>query len=153
MGAIQNAGFSSPSVIQAQTWPAALAQRDIIGVAKTGSGKTLGFLVPGFLNVLTLRPNPLMGPTILVLAPTRELAVQIEVEAQKFGGPLGIRSVCCYGGAPKGPQLSQMRAGCACVIGTPGRVNDFREAGQIQLGQVTAYRLICHLDCAVVEST
>eukprot|EP00322_Chrysochromulina_rotalis_P013821 CAMPEP_0115857668 /NCGR_PEP_ID=MMETSP0287-20121206/15697_1 /TAXON_ID=412157 /ORGANISM="Chrysochromulina rotalis, Strain UIO044" /LENGTH=689 /DNA_ID=CAMNT_0003311901 /DNA_START=30 /DNA_END=2099 /DNA_ORIENTATION=+ len=136
MGAIAKAGFSAPSVIQAQTWPAAMAKRDVIGVAKTGSGKTLGFLVPGFLNIFQMRPNPQMGPSILVLAPTRELAMQIDVEAQKFGLPMGIRSVCCYGGAPKGAQLSQMRQGCHCVIGTPGRVNDFREGGQIRLDQV-----------------
>ena len=144
MGAIAKAGYESPSVIQAQTWPAAIAKRDVIGVAKTGSGKTLGFLVPGFLNVLQIRANPQMGPTILVLAPTRELAMQIDVVAQQFGTPLGIRSVCCYGGAPKGQQLGQMRQGCACIIGTPGRVNDFREGGQIRLEQVRASgRLLC----------
>ncbi|MEC8121803.1 MAG: DEAD/DEAH box helicase, partial [Pseudomonadota bacterium] len=123
-------------VIQSQTWPAAMAKRDVIGVAKTGSGKTLGFLVPGFLNTIALRANPHMGPTILVLAPTRELAMQIDVEAQKFGTALGIHSVCVYGGAPKGPQLGKLRSGCQCVIGTPGRINDFREAGQLQLQQV-----------------
>ena len=136
MAAIAKAGFTSPSVIQAQTWPSAMAKRDIIGVAKTGSGKTLGFLVPGFLNVIQMRATPQMGPSILVLAPTRELASQIDVEAQKFGLPLGIRSVCVYGGAPKGGQLSQLRQGAHCVIGTPGRVNDFREGGQLQLNQV-----------------
>jgi len=136
MQKISQAGFSAPSVVQAQTWPAAMAKRDVIGVAKTGSGKTLGFLVPGFLNVINLRANPQMGPSILVLAPTRELAMQIDVEAQKFGTALGIRSVCCYGGAPKGQQLMAMRQGCHCIIGTPGRINDFREGGQIQLHQV-----------------
>jgi len=136
MQIIAQAGYTDPSVIQAQTWPAAMAKRDIIGVAKTGSGKTLGFLVPGFLNILQTRANPMAGPSILVLAPTRELAMQIDEQAQKFGTPIGIRSVCCYGGAPKGQQLSQMRMGVQCIIGTPGRVNDFREGGQIQLGQV-----------------
>ena len=57
--------------------------------------------------------------------------MQIEVECQKFGGPLGIRSVCCYGGSPKGEQLGKMRQGCHVIIGTPGRINDFREGGQI----------------------
>ena len=68
------------------------------------------------------------GPTILVLAPTRELAMQIEVECEKFTQGLNIRSVCCYGGAPKGQQLSKMRMGCGVVIGTPGRAT--REAGR-----------------------
>ena len=64
--------------------------------------------------------------------------MQIEVECEKFTQGLNIRSVCCYGGAPKGQQLSKMRMGCGVVIGTPGRINDFREAGQIQLHQVHA---------------
>ena len=145
MDAVAKAGFATPSVIQAQTWPAAMAKRDVIGVAKTGSGKTLGFLVPGFLNILQAQPNPQMGPSILVLAPTRELAMQIDVEAQKFGAPIGIRSVCCYGGASKGSQLSQMRGGVHCIIGTPGRVNDFREGGQLRLGQV-AYLVMDEAD-------
>ena len=138
MASIARAGFPAPSVIQAQSWPAAMAQRDVIGVAKTGSGKTLGFLVPGFLHIMRTGANPMAGPTILVLAPTRELAMQIEVECEKFTQGLNIRSVCCYGGAPKGQQLSKMRMGCGVVIGTPGRINDFREAGQIQLHQVHA---------------
>ena len=139
MDAVGKAGFPAPSVIQAVTWPSAMSKRDVIGVAKTGSGKTLGFLIPAFVNILKDRPNPQMGPSVLTLAPTRELAMQIEVEAQKFGTGLGIRSVCCYGGSPKGPQLMAMRNGCHVVIGTPGRLNDFREAGQIQLRQVRGY--------------
>jgi ATP-dependent RNA helicase DDX5/DBP2 len=137
MAAIEKAGFSHPSIIQAQSWPAAMAKRDLIGVAKTGSGKTLGFLVPGFMHILSTRPNPQMGPSVLVLAPTRELAMQIEVECAKFGGALGIHSVCCYGGSPKHEQLMKMRQGCGVVIGTPGRINDFRESGQIMLQQVS----------------
>ena len=91
-----------------------MARRDVIAVAKTGSGKTLGFLVPAFQQMMAGGglQNPMMGATVLVLAPTRELAMQIEVECQKFGLPLGIRSVCCYGGAPKGEQLGKMRMGC-----------------------------------------
>eukprot|EP00967_Tisochrysis_lutea_P108130 scaffold167361_cov30-Tisochrysis_lutea.AAC.3 len=137
MDAIHRAGFKSPSVIQAQTWPAAMAKRDVIGVAKTGSGKTLGFLVPGFLLIQATRPNAQLGPTLLCLAPTRELAMQIEVECQKFGSPLGIHSVCCYGGQGKGSQLSKLRQGCQVVIGTPGRINDFLETQQIRFGQVS----------------
>jgi len=145
MEAITRAGFTAPSVIQAQTWPAAMAKRDVIGVAKTGSGKTLGFLVPGFLHIQATRPNPQLGPTLLCLAPTRELAMQIEVECQKFGNPIGIQSVCCYGGAPKGSQLMKMRQGCQIIIGTPGRINDFLEGGQIRLEQV-AYLVMDEAD-------
>lgn len=82
---IYQAGFPAPSPIQAQSWPIALQGRDIVAVAKTGSGKTLGFLLPGFILLKQRRSNPQSGPTILVLSPTRELATQIQDEAVKFG--------------------------------------------------------------------
>eukprot|EP00962_Isochrysis_galbana_P043561 scaffold16626_cov39-Isochrysis_galbana.AAC.1 len=70
------------------------------------------------------------GPTTLVMAPTRELATQIQVECDKFGRSSGMRSVCLYGGAPKGGQLAELRRGVYIIICTPGRLNDFLEAGQ-----------------------
>lgn len=82
---IQMAGFSSPTPIQAQTWPIALQSRDIVAIAKTGSGKTLGYLLPAFIHLRRCQNNPQVGPTVLVLAPTRELATQIQDEAIKFG--------------------------------------------------------------------
>ena len=138
MEAIAKSGFPKPSVIQSTSWPAAMAKRDVIAVAKTGSGKTLGFLIPGFQLIMAggQVSDPRMGASILVLAPTRELAMQIEVECQKFGTQLGIRSVCCYGGSPKGEQLGKMRMGCHVIIGTPGRINDFREGNQINFSRI-----------------
>lgn len=82
---IHVAGFTSPTPIQAQTWPIALQNRDIVAIAKTGSGKTLGYLIPAFVHLKRRRNNPQNGPTVLVLAPTRELATQIQDEALKFG--------------------------------------------------------------------
>ena len=82
---IRAAGFSSPTPIQAQTWPIALQSRDIVAIAKTGSGKTLGYLIPAFMHLRQCRNNPQIGPTVLVLSPTRELATQIQSEAIKFG--------------------------------------------------------------------
>lgn len=82
---MHSAGFSSPTPIQAQTWPIALQGRDIVAIAKTGSGKTLGYLIPAFILLQQLHNNPRNGPTVLVLAPTRELATQIQDEANKFG--------------------------------------------------------------------
>ena len=79
------------------------------------------------------RPCQACAPKVLVLAPTRELATQIEDEARKFGGPLGVKSVCCYGGAPKGPQMASLRQGAHVCIATPGRLNDFLEAGMVDL--------------------
>lgn len=83
---IDSAGFKAPTPIQAQTWPIALQNKDIVAIAKTGSGKTLGYLVPAFIHLRRRQNNRRNGPTVLVLAPTRELATQIKAEAIKFGG-------------------------------------------------------------------
>ncbi|GJU65525.1 DEAD-box ATP-dependent RNA helicase 14-like protein [Tanacetum coccineum] len=82
---VLQAGFTAPTPIQAQSWPIALRSRDVVAVAKTGSGKTLGYLIPGFRMLKVTCNNPKMGPTVLVLSPTRELATQIQDEAVKFG--------------------------------------------------------------------
>jgi superfamily II DNA/RNA helicase len=76
------------------------------------------------------------NPSLLVLAPTRELSVQILEEAQRFGRPLGIRSVCCYGGAPKYPQIAALDRGVECVIATPGRLNDLLEMRKANLSNI-----------------
>lgn len=89
---IRRAGFKAPTVIQAQAWPIALGGRDIVAIAKTGSGKTCGFLLPGIMHIQQTRKDARMGPTVLVLAPTRELAMQIKSEADKFCGRSGVRN-------------------------------------------------------------
>jgi len=132
---LMKAGFPAPSQIQQYTWPLSMQNRDVIGVAATGSGKTLAFLLPAFAYMME-RGVRAGDPTLLVLAPTRELAVQIEEESKKFGRGSGIHTTCCYGGAPKYDQLRDIRQGVHGIIGTPGRVNDFLEAGQIRLHQV-----------------
>eukprot|EP00775_Hariotina_reticulata_P004334 gene4334-4587_t len=134
---IRRAGFKAPTAIQAQAWPVALAGRDMVAIAKTGSGKTCGFLLPGLMHIRQSNKHPRFGPTVLVLAPTRELAMQIKTEADKFGRSSGVRNTCVYGGAPKGPQLRDLRDGVQIVIATPGRLNDFLEAGQVRLEQVS----------------
>ncbi len=134
---VKRAGFTAPTPIQAQAWPVALAGRDLVAIAKTGSGKTCGFLLPGMMHIRAQRRDSRYGPVVLVLAPTRELAMQIKQEADKFGVSSGIRNTCVYGGAPKGPQLGALRRGVEIVIATPGRLNDFLESNQVQLGQVS----------------
>ena len=94
--------FTTPTPIQAQCWPIIASGRDIIGIAETGSGKTLAFSLPAIAHMLHRCENPIKGipanPIMLVLAPTRELAQQIEEEINKFGQPLGIRSIAVIGG-------------------------------------------------------
>ncbi|TYH64453.1 hypothetical protein ES332_D07G268700v1 [Gossypium tomentosum] len=134
---VHNAGFSAPTPIQAQSWPIALQGRDIVAIAKTGSGKTLGYLVPGFMHIQRCGNDSQMGPTVLVLSPTRELATQIQDEAQKFGGSSRITCTCLYGGAPKGPQLREIERGVDIVVATPGRLNDILEMRRVSLQQVS----------------
>ncbi|CAE8652461.1 unnamed protein product, partial [Polarella glacialis] len=93
------AGFKAPTPIQAYAWPVLSGGRDLIAVAKTGSGKTLGFLLPCFGRMQTERMSG--GPLMLVMAPTRELAVQIDADCKKYAAPGGITSALAYGGAPK----------------------------------------------------
>ncbi|WZY83172.1 hypothetical protein YC2023_029556 [Brassica napus] len=134
---VLNAGFSAPTPIQAQSWPIAMQGRDIVAIAKTGSGKTLGYLLPGFMHLQRVRNDSRMGPTILVLSPTRELATQIQDEAVKFGRSSRISCTCLYGGAPKGPQLRDLERGADIVVATPGRLNDILEMRRISLRQVS----------------
>eukprot|EP00245_Coleochaete_scutata_P017520 TRINITY_DN862_c0_g2_i1.p1 TRINITY_DN862_c0_g2~~TRINITY_DN862_c0_g2_i1.p1 ORF type:complete len:626 (+),score=125.81 TRINITY_DN862_c0_g2_i1:242-1879(+) len=145
MAEFRRAGFPAPTPIQAQSWPVAMQGRDVVAIAKTGSGKTLGYLLPGMMNISRVRNDPRNGPTVLVLAPTRELATQIQDEAVKFGRSSHLSITCVYGGAPKGPQLRDIERGCDIVIATPGRLNDFLESRKIQLRQV-AYLVLDEAD-------
>ena len=94
-----------------------------LAIAKTGSGKTLGFLLPGLAQCLA-SDDARAGPTVLVMAPTRELALQIKGEADKFGTPVGCRAVAVYGGAPKWQQSQALQRGVDIVVATPGRMMD-----------------------------
>ncbi|CAL1128535.1 unnamed protein product [Cladocopium goreaui] len=122
-----SAGFPAPTPIQQHSWPILSGGRDLIGIAKTGSGKTLAFLMPIFAQLLESRADLRGPPAALVLAPTRELAVQIESEAKRFGETAGMRAACLYGGAPKGPQLAELRQRPQLLVATPGRLNDLLE--------------------------
>lgn len=100
-------------------------------------GKTCGFLLPAFHRMLTYLKDRRRGPPgILVLAPTRELACQIEEECVKFGRSSNIRSVCAYGGAPKSLQVRKIQGGIEVLIATPGRLNDLLEMRVVDLTQV-----------------
>ncbi|EYU21378.1 hypothetical protein MIMGU_mgv1a004869mg [Erythranthe guttata] len=138
MQEVVKAGFTEPTPIQAQGWPMALKGRDLIGIAETGSGKTIAYLLPAIVHVNAqpfLAPGD--GPIVLVLAPTRELAVQIQQEATKFGASSKIKSTCIYGGVPKGPQVRDLQKGVEVVIATPGRLIDMLESHHTNLRRVT----------------
>ncbi|CAG9806637.1 unnamed protein product [Chironomus riparius] len=125
MKAIKKSEYVSPTPIQAQAIPAALSGRDLIGIAKTGSGKTVAFLWPLLVHILDqphLKPGD--GPIALILAPTRELSIQIYNEAKKFGKIYNIHVVCCYGGGNKYEQSKALEEGAEIVVATPGRMID-----------------------------
>ncbi|KAH3674562.1 hypothetical protein WICPIJ_009520 [Wickerhamomyces pijperi] len=131
-------GFPSPTSIQCQGWPMALSGRDMIGIASTGSGKTLSYCLPGIVHINAQPPLERGdGPIVLVLAPTRELAVQIQTECSKFGASSRIRNTCVYGGVPKYQQTRDLARGSEICIATPGRLIDMLEAGKTNLRRVT----------------
>uniref|UniRef100_A0AAG5CR31 RNA helicase n=1 Tax=Anopheles atroparvus TaxID=41427 RepID=A0AAG5CR31_ANOAO len=135
---IEKQGYKSPTPIQAQGWPIALSGLNMVGVAKTGSGKTLGYMLPAIVHINHQKPDPAVrGPLVLVLAPTRELAQQIQQVATDFGSSSYIRNTCLFGGSSKGPQASDLRRGVEIVIATPGRLIDFLESGTTTLQRVT----------------
>ena len=131
-------GFEKPSIIQAQCWPVLLAGRDIVGIASTGSGKTLAFGLPGLTHLIGRGVAKQAKTTsMLVLAPTRELAMQSAVVLEKVGDDQGIKTVCVYGGAPKHEQKALLRAGCQVLVATPGRLIDFMQEGVVDLSKVS----------------
>eukprot|EP00741_Cyanophora_paradoxa_P013374 tig00020684_g12915.t1 len=130
--------FSTPTAIQAQGWPLALSGSDMIGLAATGSGKTLAFMLPALVHVKKQAPlKQGDGPIVLVLAPTRELAVQIQTVGAKYGRAARARCTCIYGGVPKGPQIGELRRGVEVVVATPGRLIDMLECRATKLNRVS----------------
>lgn len=120
--------FAQPTPIQAQCWPIALSGQNMVGISQTGSGKTLGYTLPALVHIReqpALRPGD--GPIALVLAPTRELAQQIQRVAADYGRSAGVRHTCVFGGAGKHPQARDLQRGAELVIATPGRLIDFLE--------------------------
>eukprot|EP00747_Dinoflagellata_sp_TGD_P189723 gnl/TRDRNA2_/TRDRNA2_50416_c0_seq1.p1 gnl/TRDRNA2_/TRDRNA2_50416_c0~~gnl/TRDRNA2_/TRDRNA2_50416_c0_seq1.p1 ORF type:complete len:504 (-),score=108.07 gnl/TRDRNA2_/TRDRNA2_50416_c0_seq1:6-1475(-) len=138
---LMDAGFKCPTPIQAYTWPVLMDGKDVIGVAKTGSGKTLGYLLPGYIKVKreemkgSFNCDHSKGCAMLVMSPTRELCQQIYEESDRFGRPAAIKTACVYGGAPRQPQIKGLWNGPHCICATPGRLNDFLKDGSCKVGQ------------------
>jgi ATP-dependent RNA helicase DDX23/PRP28 len=136
---VAQVGYDEPSAVQRAAIPIALQNRDLIGVAVTGSGKTAAFLLPLLVYISELPAlddhNKNEGPYAIILAPTRELAQQIETEAKKFATPLGFTCVSIVGGHSLEEQSYNLRNGAEIVIATPGRLVDCIERRVLVLGQ------------------
>ncbi len=131
--AIEVLGFEEPSPIQQQTIPPALRGQDVVGISHTGSGKTLAFTIPALEKI----DPELQVPQVLCLAPTRELALQISREVDKLALFLdGVSAAPIYGGTSFGPQLAALRRGTPFVVGTPGRVMDLLEQGELRTDKI-----------------
>jgi ATP-dependent RNA helicase DeaD len=130
---LQELGYESPSPIQAATIPILLEGRDVLGQAQTGTGKTAAFALP-ILDRIEIRAS---APQALVLAPTRELAIQVAEAFQRYATHMpGFHVLPIYGGQSYGPQLSALRRGVHVVVGTPGRVIDHIEKNSLDLSQI-----------------
>lgn len=136
--AIKTMGYKEPTPIQAQGWPIAMSGKNLVGVAQTGSGKTLAYILPAIVHINNQQPiRRGDGPIALVLAPTRELAQQIQQVASEFGHLSYVRNTCVFGGAPKREQARDLERGVEIVIATPGRLIDFLEKGTTNLQRCT----------------
>ena len=133
LAAVERCGYRRPTPIQAGCIPHAIAGRDVIGQAQTGTGKTAAFLLP-FLS--TWKPEEAEGPFALVLAPTRELVVQVAEEVEKLAPDPACRAASIIGGQRMKSQLNALKRGVALVIGTPGRVLDHLKRGTLSLDKV-----------------
>ena len=124
-------GYNQPTPIQDKIIPHVFSGTDVVGIANTGTGKTAAFLIP-LINKVLLNPKE----EILIVVPTRELALQIESELKTFTAGMKIYSVCCVGGAPIGRQISMLRFWNNFIIGTPGRLKDLIERKVLNLAPI-----------------
>ncbi len=133
LAVLADVGYESPSPIQAATIPPLLAGRDVLGTAQTGTGKTAAFALP-----ILSRLHPRAGkPQALVLAPTRELAIQVAEAFQRYAAHIpGFQVLPIYGGQSYGPQLHALKRGVHVVVGTPGRVIDHLDKGTLDLSEL-----------------
>ncbi|CAO1308156.1 unnamed protein product [Diamesa serratosioi] len=138
MKVIRKSEYISPTPIQSQAIPVALSGRDLIGIAATGSGKTAAYLWPSIVHLMDQKQlEKGDGPIVLILAPTRELSIQIYNEAKKFGKMYNISVVCSYGGGNKYLQSKELEDGAEIVVATPGRMIDHIKGKSTNLQRCT----------------
>ena len=133
--AFDHAGYTTPTPIQTAAVPRILAGRELIGIAQTGTGTTAAFVLP-ILEVLTRKPASTRGPRALIVAPTRELAAQIDENVRMLGKQLGIRCATIFGGVGERPQIQAVKRGVDIIVATPGRLLDLMGAGHVSLSHV-----------------
>lgn len=139
--ALDTQGYVQPTPIQQGAIPPALAGRDVLGIAQTGTGKTCAFAAP-ILQRLAARPVQGKRPIrSLILTPTRELALQIQESFLAYGKNLPLRSAVIFGGVGQQPQVDQLRRGLDVLVATPGRLLDLQGQGFIDLSQVEIFVL------------
>ncbi len=140
--AVSEEGYTDPTPIQAQAIPIVLAGKDLMGGAQTGTGKTAAFTLPLLQRILPFAspsPSPARHPVrILMLAPTRELAIQVYESVKTYSKYIPIRSLCAYGGVDIKPQIAEIRLGVEVLVATPGRLLDLVEQKCLNFGSVQA---------------
>ncbi len=137
MTALTEIGYQKPTPIQELAIPKILSGLDLIASAQTGTGKTAAFMLPALHQLTTPSKTKGKGPQILVLVPTRELAIQVAQEAKKFGKYLPhLKTVCVYGGVPYPPQIKSLHQPYDILVATPGRLIDHMDEGRINLSRV-----------------
>lgn len=139
LSVIEGMGYETPSPIQAQTIPQLISGRDVVGLAQTGTGKTAAFALPALTHMARAADAGEVQnrPITLVLAPTRELAIQVAEAFSSYAAEVpGVSVLPIYGGAPYGPQLHGLRRGANVIVGTPGRVIDHMSKGSLDLSGV-----------------
>ncbi|KAL7024973.1 hypothetical protein ACKWTF_013285 [Chironomus riparius] len=145
MDILRKLNFEKPTPIQCQAIPAIMSGRDLIGIAKTGSGKTISFIIPMFRHILDQPPlEESDGPVSIIMTPTRELCMQIGKDIKKFSKSLGLRCVCVYGGTGISEQIAELKRGAEIIVCTPGRMIDMLAANS---GRVTNLRRVTYVVC------
>ena len=134
--AIQNCGFASPTEIQRQAIPLALAGRDLMASAQTGTGKTAAFVLPALHRLLHNPAKPGHGPRVLILTPTRELATQVSEAIRELGKQTRLRAASIVGGTPYPPQIKMLRQPLDLLVATPGRLIDHFENGRLDFSRL-----------------
>jgi len=134
---LETTGYTVPTQVQRQAVPAALEGRDLLVSSHTGSGKTAAFLLPSLHRLAEPSSLPGNGPRLLVLCPTRELALQVQKQAMAYGaGMRKLKTVCLVGGAPFGPQFPALKVNPEVMIATPGRLIDHLERGRLDFSRL-----------------